>query len=168
RWPPRHDRHRRARRLPREPHHCRRYVADHRSGRVVVDRCRDRAVVVRRRAAPAHRVTVGFALAGRRWPVRAKPSRGPATRPADVRPHDPARLRAVEPRTVACECDHGGAMLAMQVGRSGGPEVLETVEMPRPQPRTGEVLVRLAAAGVNYIDVYLRSGRYPADVPFVP
>ena len=59
-------------------------------------------------------------------------------------------------------------MLAMQVGRSGGPEVLETVEMPRPQPRTGEVLVRLAAAGVNYIDVYLRSGRYPADVPFVP
>src|SRR5437764_777374 len=82
--------------LPGEPHHCGRYVADHRSGRVVVDRCRDRAVVVRRRAAPAHRVTVGFALAGRRWPVRAKPSRGPATRPADVRPHDPARLRAVE------------------------------------------------------------------------
>ena len=59
-------------------------------------------------------------------------------------------------------------MRAIQVSRTGGPEVLELVDLPRPQPKPGEVLVRVAAAGVNFIDTYLREGRYPAPLPFVP
>lgn len=59
-------------------------------------------------------------------------------------------------------------MRAIQVNRTGGPEVLELAELPRPEPKTGEVLVRIAAAGVNFIDCYLREGRYPAPLPFTP
>ncbi|MFD4371307.1 quinone oxidoreductase family protein [Streptomyces sp. NPDC058486] len=59
-------------------------------------------------------------------------------------------------------------MKAIQVSRAGGPDVLEPVELPRPSPREGEALVRLAAAGVNYVDVYFRSGLYPQELPFVP
>ncbi|HZQ42937.1 MAG TPA: quinone oxidoreductase [Acidobacteriaceae bacterium] len=59
-------------------------------------------------------------------------------------------------------------MRAIQVKKTGGPEVLELVEIPRPEPKTGEVLVRIAASGVNFIDTYLREGRYPAELPFVP
>ncbi len=60
------------------------------------------------------------------------------------------------------------AMKAIQVSRAGGPEVLELVDLPRPVPGPGEALVRLAAAGVNYVDVYFRSGLYPQDLPYVP
>ncbi|MEV5687430.1 quinone oxidoreductase [Streptomyces sp. NPDC052164] len=59
-------------------------------------------------------------------------------------------------------------MRAIQVSRAGGPEVLELVDLPRPSPRAGEALVRLAAAGVNYVDIYFRSGLYPQELPFVP
>ena len=59
-------------------------------------------------------------------------------------------------------------MRAIQVSRTGGPEVLELAELPPPEPKTGEVLVRVAAAGVNFIDTYLREGRYPAPLPFTP
>ncbi|HXS11238.1 MAG TPA: quinone oxidoreductase [Acidobacteriaceae bacterium] len=59
-------------------------------------------------------------------------------------------------------------MQAIQVSRTGGPEVLELVEIPRPVPRAGEVLVRIAASGVNFIDTYFREGRYPAPLPFTP
>ncbi|MFJ9434220.1 quinone oxidoreductase family protein [Streptomyces sp. NPDC101490] len=59
-------------------------------------------------------------------------------------------------------------MRAIQVSRSGAPDVLEPVELPRPVPRAGEALVRLTAAGVNYIDVYLRSGLYAKELPYVP
>lgn len=59
-------------------------------------------------------------------------------------------------------------MKAVRVSRAGGPGVLEPVDLPRPSPRAGEALVRLAAAGVNYIDVYLRSGLYGHELPFVP
>lgn len=58
-------------------------------------------------------------------------------------------------------------MQAIQVSRTGGPEVLEAVELPEPQPGEGELLVDLAAAGVNYIDTYHRSGLYPMPTPFV-
>ncbi|MGY3677888.1 NADPH2:quinone reductase [Streptomyces sp. TE33382] len=60
------------------------------------------------------------------------------------------------------------AMKAIRVSRAGGPEVLELVDLPRPSPRPGEALVRLAAAGVNYVDVYFRSGLYAKELPFVP
>jgi NADPH2:quinone reductase len=51
-------------------------------------------------------------------------------------------------------------MRAVQISRYGGPEVLEPVDAPPPRPGQGEVLVRVAFAGVNYIDVYMREGVY--------
>ena len=59
-------------------------------------------------------------------------------------------------------------MRAIEVKKTGGPEVLELVDVPRPEPKTGEVLVRIAASGVNFIDTYFREGRYPAPLPFIP
>jgi NADPH2:quinone reductase len=59
-------------------------------------------------------------------------------------------------------------MRAIQVKKTGGPEVLELVDIPAPQPKPGEVLVRVAASGVNFIDTYVREGRYPAELPFTP
>jgi NADPH2:quinone reductase len=58
-------------------------------------------------------------------------------------------------------------MKAVQVKQTGGPEALQLVDLPVPQPKASEAVVKIAAAGVNFIDVYLREGRYPAKVPFV-
>ncbi len=58
-------------------------------------------------------------------------------------------------------------MKAVRIARPGGPEVLELVNLPRPEPRAGEVLVRIHAAGVNRADLLQRMGRYPAP-PGVP
>jgi NADPH2:quinone reductase len=59
-------------------------------------------------------------------------------------------------------------MQAVQAVRAGGPEVLEAVELDVPQPGEGEVLVEVAATGVNFVDVYRRSGTYPVPYPHVP
>ena len=59
-------------------------------------------------------------------------------------------------------------MRAIRITGLGGPEVLEAVELPDPEPGPGEVLVDVAAAGVNFIDTYKRRGIYPVDLPFVP
>jgi NADPH2:quinone reductase len=59
-------------------------------------------------------------------------------------------------------------MKAIQVRATGGPEVLEYVDVPKPEPRAGEVLVRIEAVGVNFIDVYHRTGLYTMPLPFVP
>jgi NADPH2:quinone reductase len=59
-------------------------------------------------------------------------------------------------------------MKAIQVTEHGGPEVLTVRELPTPTPGPGQVLVRVAAAGVNFIETYLRSGRYPSQPPFTP
>jgi NADPH:quinone reductase len=58
-------------------------------------------------------------------------------------------------------------MKAIQIQKTGGPEVLQLVEVPVPQPKPHEAVVRIAAAGVNFIDVYHREGRYPVALPFV-
>jgi NADPH2:quinone reductase len=58
-------------------------------------------------------------------------------------------------------------MRAVVVQETGGPEVLMTVEQPSPHPGPGELLVDVAAAGVNFIDVYYRTGAYPLPTPFV-
>lgn len=58
-------------------------------------------------------------------------------------------------------------MHAIQAVEAGGPEVLRLVELPDPQPGQGEVLVDVAAAGVNFIDTYRRSGIYPMEFPHV-
>jgi len=57
---------------------------------------------------------------------------------------------------------------AVQVARTGGPEVLEAAEVADPVPGDGELLVTVAAAGVNFIDVYRRTGLYPVPLPSVP
>src|SRR5260370_14851319 len=59
-------------------------------------------------------------------------------------------------------------MTAIEVARHGGAEVLTLVDLPIPQPKPNEIVVKIAAAGVNFIDVYYRDGRYPMATPFVP
>jgi NADPH2:quinone reductase len=58
-------------------------------------------------------------------------------------------------------------MQAIQVSQTGGPEVLTAVDLPVPSPKPNEALVNIKAAGINFIDVYFREGRYPTPVPFV-
>jgi NADPH2:quinone reductase len=57
------------------------------------------------------------------------------------------------------------AMKAIQVKQPGGPEAMEVVELPVPQPKANEAVVKLAATGVNFIDCYFREGRYKAPLP---
>lgn len=59
-------------------------------------------------------------------------------------------------------------MDAIRVLKHGGPEVLEPSEVDTPEPGPGQVLVRLAATGVNYIDIYFRTGQYPSELPLTP
>ncbi len=59
-------------------------------------------------------------------------------------------------------------MRAIQIKQTGGPEVLELVDLPKPQPGAGQVLVKIEASGVNFIDTYFREGRYPSPLPFTP
>ncbi|MFF1609087.1 quinone oxidoreductase family protein [Amycolatopsis sp. NPDC058278] len=56
---------------------------------------------------------------------------------------------------------------AVQVTKTGGPEVLEPAEVDVRAPQAGELLVDVAAAGVNYIDTYQRQGVYPMELPVV-
>ena len=58
-------------------------------------------------------------------------------------------------------------MLAIQATRAGGPEMLEAVELPVPEPGPGEIRVRHQAVGLNFIDTYHRSGLYPVSFPAV-
>jgi NADPH2:quinone reductase len=58
-------------------------------------------------------------------------------------------------------------MLAIHAVRTGGPEVLEAVDLPLPAPGPGQILVRHQAAGLNFIDTYHRSGLYPLNMPAV-
>ncbi len=56
-------------------------------------------------------------------------------------------------------------MKAIQVKETGGPEKMELVDTPPPQPGPKQALVKLEASGVNFIDVYFRIGLYKADTP---
>jgi NADPH:quinone reductase len=56
----------------------------------------------------------------------------------------------------------------IRVDRTGGPEVLQLTESAVPAPGADEVLIRQTAIGINYIDVYLRTGAYAHALPFVP
>src|SRR5215831_11427870 len=58
-------------------------------------------------------------------------------------------------------------MKIIHVKEPGGPEKMELVDVPKPQPGPGQALVSLGAIGVNFIDVYFRMGRYKADLPMV-
>jgi len=59
-------------------------------------------------------------------------------------------------------------MKQIQITQCGGPEVMKLADAPTPSPAAGQALVKIAAAGVNFIDVYFRSGLYKADLPFTP
>ena len=59
-------------------------------------------------------------------------------------------------------------MKAVQISRTGDPDVLEYVDVPEPRPGTGQVLVDVRAIGVNYTDVYTRSGTNPPALPVIP
>jgi NADPH:quinone reductase len=57
-------------------------------------------------------------------------------------------------------------MWAIQIDKQGGPEVMEWRELPDPKPGPGDLLVEVAAAGLNYIDTYHRSGLYQVTLPY--
>lgn len=59
-------------------------------------------------------------------------------------------------------------MKAIRVHETGGPEVLVHQDIPTPDPGEGQVRVKMAAAGLNYIDTYHRTGLYPMDLPMTP
>ena len=59
-------------------------------------------------------------------------------------------------------------MKAIQISETGGPEVLKSVELPIPEPGPGQVLIRVEAVGVNFIEIYFRKGTYKATLPLTP
>ena len=58
-------------------------------------------------------------------------------------------------------------MKAIRIHAPGGPEVMKLEDAPQSTPKAGEALVKVDAAGLNYIDVYFRSGQYKAEYPLV-
>ncbi|MGA3044093.1 MAG: quinone oxidoreductase [Bryobacteraceae bacterium] len=56
-------------------------------------------------------------------------------------------------------------MKAIQIKETGGPEKMELVDLPQPAAGPGQALVKIAASGINFIDVYFRTGLYKADLP---
>jgi NADPH:quinone reductase len=66
-------------------------------------------------------------------------------------------------RVHACAC-----MNAIQIQTAGGPEVLRLAELPIPVPGPGQVLIRVEAIGVNFIEIYFRKGTYKATMPLIP
>lgn len=56
-------------------------------------------------------------------------------------------------------------MKAIRIHKHGGPEVLSFEEIPDPEPGPGQAVVKIEAAGVNFIDIYFRTGLYPAELP---
>jgi NADPH2:quinone reductase len=59
-------------------------------------------------------------------------------------------------------------MKAIQIHETGGPEVLTLADLPIPEPGPGQVLIRVEATGVNFIEVYFRKGVYKASLPLIP
>jgi NADPH2:quinone reductase len=58
-------------------------------------------------------------------------------------------------------------MESIQIAKTGGPEVLDLITLPNPTPGPGQVVIRVQACGVNFIDTYFREGRYSAQLPYV-
>ena len=57
-------------------------------------------------------------------------------------------------------------MKGVELTETGGPEVMHLREIARPTPQQDEVLIRVAVTGVNFIDLYVREGRYGNKIPF--
>jgi NADPH:quinone reductase len=87
-----------------------------------------------------------------------------------VRPYESTIRLARAPCRAATESTARASipvMKAIQVQKTGGPEVLTLVDLPAPKPGANEALIQVKAIGVNFIDVYFREGRYPAQLPFI-
>ncbi len=59
-------------------------------------------------------------------------------------------------------------MKAIRMARTGGPEVLEYVDVPDPVPGSGDILINVDRIGINFIDTYIRRGTYPRQLPLIP
>ena len=57
-------------------------------------------------------------------------------------------------------------MKAIRIHEHGGPEVLQYADIPDPTPQAHEAVVKIDAAGINFIDIYFRTGLYPTKLPF--
>ena len=76
-----------------------------------------------------------------------------------------------KPFTLAVNLPQGASlrvMKAIQIHTTGGPEVLQLVELPIPEPGPGQVLIRIEAIGVNFVELYFRKGVYKATLPITP
>src|SRR3974390_3194621 len=78
------------------------------------------------------------------------------------------KLPVTDRRNPPFRCRIQSPIKAILVKQTGGPEVMELVDLPVPEPKPNEAVVKLAASGVNFIDVYHREGRYKVPLPFVP
>ncbi len=117
-------------------------------------------------------------LAAHSAPALTRPR--PCHRPADSGPPAPSPRRtrranrrcsprvSISTTTLPRKLFAPHAMKAIRVQQTGGPEVLRIEEVPDPTPAAGEVLVQVEAAGVNFIDVYHRTGLYRLARPFTP
>src|SRR5918997_1993749 len=79
---------------------------------------------------------------------------------------DPTTVRLMRPSRVSSR-----RVRAIRISEWGGPEVLELVEdVPRPEPREGQVLIRVTRAGVNFADTHARENSYLAryELPYIP
>src|SRR2546423_4105275 len=56
-------------------------------------------------------------------------------------------------------------MKAVRIHTAGGPDAMKYEDAPQPEPKAGEAVVKVDAAGLNYIDVYFRSGQYKTNLP---
>ena len=59
-------------------------------------------------------------------------------------------------------------MRAIQIRNTGGPEVLDLLDIAEPSMSEDDALIDISLAGINYIDIYHREGRYPKPLPFIP
>jgi NADPH:quinone reductase len=89
----------------------------------------------------------------------------PARLPPTITSSPTETIRPLESSTV--EIESKTSMKAIQVKQPGGPEAMELVDIPVPEPKPNEAVVQLAASGVNFIDVYHREGRYKAPLPLI-
>lgn len=91
-----------------------------------------------------------------------------ARRLKELDPVATSKRRTAERESSSPFLESKATMKAIQVKQVGGPEAMEVVDVPVPQPKASEAVVKLAASGVNFIDIYYREGRYKAALPFVP
>src|SRR5207245_1453794 len=76
-----------------------------------------------------------------------------------------AEATAINPAVSSRNPGEGAFMNAIPVNAPGGPEVMRYEDTPEPTPKAGEATVKVDAAGINYVDVYQRSGQYKLALP---